>query len=413
MSAESHNPLVIHPVEGDEDDLLRRRQIIRRVKIITIIALVLLAIGAGRTLISRASNARTLEANAAMQSEMFVKVAVPQSGKAGQSLTLPGTLQGFVQSPIAARASGYLRRWHKDIGSRVEKGDLLAELDAPEIDQQLSQAIAAREQTASSLALAKSTLARWEALRAKDAVSQQELDERRSASAQAAANLAAADANVERLRQLEGFKPVIAPFSGFITRRNVDVGDLIDAGGGAGRAMFLLTQTDPLRVYINVPQSSAQLVKRGQKAIVTQTELAGKTFEGEVVRTSGSIDATTRTMQVEITLPNKDGVLMPGAYVQVSLPLTTSTTLAIPTNSLIIGSQGVRVAVVGENGLVTIRSVKIGRNYGQTVEALSGVTVADRLILNPSDSLTDGDKVTVVVAEKEPKDSKGAKDGKK
>jgi RND family efflux transporter MFP subunit len=413
MSAESHNPLVIHPVEGDEDDLLRRRQIIRRVKIITIIALVLLAIGAGRTLISRASNARTLEANAAMQSEMFVKVAVPQSGKAGQSLTLPGTLQGFVQSPIAARASGYLRRWHKDIGSRVEKGDLLAELDAPEIDQQLSQAIAAREQTASSLALAKSTLARWEALRAKDAVSQQELDERRSASAQAAANLAAADANVERLRQLEGFKRVIAPFSGVITRRNVDVGDLIDAGGGAGRAMFLLTQTDPLRVYINVPQSSAQLVKRGQKAIVTQTELAGKAFEGEVVRTSGSIDAATRTMQVEITLPNKDGVLMPGAYVQVSLPLTTSTTLAIPTNSLIIGSQGVRVAVVGENSLVTIRSVKIGRNYGQTVEALSGVTVADRLILNPSDSLTDGDKVTVVVAEKEPKDSKGAKDGKK
>ena len=413
MSAESHNPLVIHPVEGDEDDLLRRRQIIRRVKIITIIALVLLAIGAGRTLISRASNARNLEANAAMQSEVFVKVAVPQSGKAGQSLTLPGTLQGFVQSPIAARASGYLRRWHKDIGSRVEKGDLLAELEAPEIDQQLSQAIAAREQTASSLALAKSTLARWEALRAKDAVSQQELDERRSASAQAAANLAAADANVERLRQLEGFKRVIAPFSGVITRRNVDVGDLIDAGGGAGRAMFLLTQTDPLRVYINVPQSSAQLVKRGQKASVTQTELAGKTFEGEVVRTSGSIDAATRTMQVEITLPNKDGVLMPGAYVQVSLPLTTSTTLAIPTNSLIIGSQGVRVAVVGENGLVTIRSVKIGRNYGQTVEALSGVTVADRLILNPSDSLTDGDKVTVVVAEKEPKDSKGAKDGKK
>ena len=413
MSAESHNPLVIHPVEGDEDDLLRRRQILRRVKIITIITLVLLAIGAGRTLISRASNARTLEANAAMQSELFVKVAVPQSGKAGQSLTLPGTLQGFVQSPIAARASGYLRRWHKDIGSRVEKGDLLAELDAPEIDQQLSQAIAAREQTASSLALAKSTLARWEALRAKDAVSQQELDERRSASAQAAANLAAADANAERLRQLEGFKRVIAPFSGVITRRIVDVGDLIDAGGGAGRAMFLLTQTDPLRVYINVPQSSAQLVKRGQKAIVTQTELAGKAFEGEVVRTSGSIDAATRTMQVEITLPNKDGVLMPGAYVQVSLPLTTSTTLAIPTNSLIIGSQGVRVAVVGENGLVTIRSVKIGRNYGQTVEALSGVTVADRLILNPSDSLTDGDKVTVVVAEKEPKDSKGAKDGKK
>lgn len=412
MSAESHNPLVIHPVEGEEADLLKRQQIIRRVKIITIIALILLAVGAGRTLISRSSNARMLDANAAVQSEQFVKVAVPQSGKTGQSLTLPGTLQGFVQSPIAARASGYLRRWHKDIGARVEKGDLLAELDTPEIDQQLSQAIATREQTASSLALARSTLARWEALRAKDAVSQQELDERRSASAQAAANLAAADANVERLRQLESFKRVVAPFAGVITRRNVDVGDLIDAGGGAGRAMFLLAQTDPLRVYINVPQSTAQLVKRGQKAIVTQSELAGQKFEGEVARTSGSIDAATRTMQVEITLRNKDGVLMSGAYVQVSLPLTTSTTLAIPTNSLVIGGEGVRVAVVGEDGRVTMRPVKIGRNYGQTVEALSGVAITDRLVLNPADSLTDGDKVTVVVAEKEAKDSKGSKDAK-
>ncbi len=419
MSVESHNPLAIHPVEGEEAELLRRQQIIRRVKLITIISLLLLAVGAGRTLISRASNARTLEANAAVQSEQFVKVAKPQSGKAGQSLTLPGTLQGFVQSPIAARASGYLRRWHKDIGSRVEKGDLLAELDTPEIDQQLSQAIATREQTASSLALARSTLTRWEALRAKDAVSQQELDERRSASAQAAANLAAADANVERLRQLESFKRVVAPFAGVITRRNVDVGDLIDAGGGAGRAMFLLAQTDPLRVYINVPQSSAHLVKRGQKAVVTQTELSGQTFEGEVARTSGSIDAATRTMQVEITLRNKDGVLMPGAYVQVSLPLTTSSTLTIPTNSLIIGGEGVRVAVVGEDSRVKLRPVKIGRNYGQNVEALSGVTVADRLVLNPSDSLSDDDKVSVVVdkekdaKEKGSKDSKDAKDDRK
>ncbi len=184
-----------------------------------------------------------------------------------QALALPGTLQGFVQAPISARASGYLKRWTKDIGARVAQGELLAEIETPEIDQQLSQAVAARAQTASSLELAKSTVARWENLRQKDVVSQQELDERRSAVMQGDANLAAADANVQRLRQLEGFKRVVAPFAGVITRRNVDVGDLIDgAGGSAGRPLFLLTQTDPLRVYVNVPQSYANLVKPGQQS---------------------------------------------------------------------------------------------------------------------------------------------------
>ena len=219
--------------------------------------------------------------------------AFPKAGEPGQTVALPGTLQGFVQAPIAARASGYLKRWHKDIGSHVKKGDLLAEIDSPEIDQQLSQAVAAREQTAASLQLALSTMERWEALRKKDAVSQQELDERRGATAQARANLAAADANVERLRELQAFKRVIAPFSGMITRRNVDVGDLIDAGGGAGRTMFVLSQTDPLRIYVNVPQAYAQSVKTGQKVVVTQAELHGQSFQGEVARTSGAIDTAT------------------------------------------------------------------------------------------------------------------------
>lgn len=391
--------------ENSADDALQRRRVMRRAKILTIVVLVVLAAGAGRTVVSRISNARALEAGSSEQAAQYVNTALPRSGQTGQTLALPGTLQGFVQSPIAARASGYLRRWYKDIGSRVEKGELLAELDTPEIDQQLSQAIAARAQTASSLALAKSTLERWEALRKKDAVSQQELDERRSASAQAAANLAAADANVERLRQLESFKRVVAPFAGVITRRNVDVGDLIDAGGGAGRAMFQLAQTDPLRVYINVPQSSAQLVKRGQKAIVTQTELQGQSFEGEVARTSGSIDAATRTMQVEVTLRNRDNLLMPGAYVQVSLPLPSSRTLAVPTNALVIRGDGIKVAVVGAENRIQLRPVKIGRNYGQSVEVLDGVTVTDRLVLNPSDSLTDGDQVVPTV----PKDKTAAK----
>ena len=183
------------------------------------------------------ANNRTLQAEVVEQSKLYVRTTFPQSGGTDQTVALPGTLQGFVQAPIAARASGYLKQWHKDIGSRVRKGDLLAEIDSPEIDQQLSQAVAARDQTAASLQLALSSQERWEALRKKDAVSQQELDERRGAAAQARANLAAAEANVERLKELQAFKRVVAPFAGIITRRNVDVGDLIDAGGGAGRTM--------------------------------------------------------------------------------------------------------------------------------------------------------------------------------
>jgi RND family efflux transporter MFP subunit len=359
------------------------------------VVLVLLAVGAGRTVLSRISNAKALESGTAERNQQYVRITLPKEGGAGQTVVLPGTLQGFVQAPIAARASGYLKRWYKDIGSRVQKGELLAEIETPEIDQQLSQAMAARQQAASSLELAHSTVQRWEALRKRDAVSQQELDERRSADAQARANLAAAEANVERLRQLESFKRVVAPFAGVITRRNVDVGDLIDAGGGAARALFLLAQTDPLRVYVNVPQSYAQLVKRGQQVTVTQPELRGQDFRGEIVRTAASIDATTRTMQVEVTLANRDGVLLPGAFVQVSLPLQGGGALTVPTNVLLFRPEGPRIAAVGADGKVILRAVKIGRNYGEAIEVLDGISGTDQIVLNPPDSLNDGDAVVI------------------
>lgn len=373
---------------------------LRRAKVLTVAVLALLVLAGGRTVFSRISNAKTLEAGAAERSKLYVRVATPNTGGAALKLQLPGTLQGFVQAPIAARASGYLKRWHKDIGSRVKQGELLAEIETPEIDQQLSQAMAARQQAASSLDLARSTLERWESLRRKDVVSQQEVDERRSAEAQARANLAAADANVERLKQLEGFKRVLAPFAGVITKRNVDVGDLIDAGGGAGRALFVLAQTDPLRVYVNVPQSYAQLVKPGQHVVVTQTELRGSGFKGEIVRTSASIDATSRTMQVEIALPNKDGVLLPGAFVQVALELLPSGVMTIPTNALMIRAEGTRVAAVGADGRVQLRAVRVGRNYGESIEILDGVAAGERLVLNPPDSLNEGDEVSVAETKK-------------
>jgi RND family efflux transporter MFP subunit len=378
---------------------------LRRAKVLTVAVLALLVLAGGRTVFSRISNARALESGAQERNRMYVRVAQPNSNGAGLNLALPGTLQGFVQAPISARASGYLKRWHKDIGSRVKQGDLLAEIETPEIDQQLSQAMAARQQAASSADLTRSTLERWEALRKKDVVSQQELDEKRSADAQARANLAAADANVERLKQTESFKRVVAPFSGVITKRNVDVGDLIDAGGGAGRALFVLAQTDPLRVYVNVPQSYAHLVKVGQQVVVTMTELRGSGFRGEISRTAASIDAATRTMQVEVTLPNKEGALMPGAFVQVALPLQPSGVTTIPTNALMIRAEGQRVAAVGADNKVHLRPVRVGRNYGEAIEVLDGVTPADRLVLNPPDSLNDGDEVSVI-AEAQKKDAK-------
>jgi RND family efflux transporter MFP subunit len=400
MSEQRHSTLGIHPVEpGDAGELLKRRQIVRRARLLTLAVLILLALGAGRTVVSRIASARALEAGTTERATQYVKTALPRSGNAVQTLTLPGTLQGFVQSPVAARAGGYLRRWYKAIGARVEKGELLAEIETPEIDQQLSQALASRQQTAASMDLARSTVERWEALRKKDAVSQQELDERRSAYAQASANLAAADANVERLRQLEGFKRVLAPFAGVITRRNVDIGDLIDT---SGRPLFLLSQTDPLRVYVNVPQSYAQLVKPGQAVVVTQAELRGREFRGEVARTAASIDAATRSMQVEVALPNRDGTLLPGAFVQVSLPLQPSRSLAVPTNALLFRGEGTRVAVVDAQGRVHLRAVRIGRNYGEAVEVLDGVAATDRLVLNPSDSLAEGDRVAVAPAAKAP-----------
>jgi RND family efflux transporter MFP subunit len=415
MTEERHHELGIHTLDVDEHgEQLRRRQIVRRAKILSAVVLVLLAVGAGRTVMSRMSNDKKLEEGTVEHSKLYVRTASPKTNEAGQTLALPGTLQGNVQAPISARASGYLRRWHKDIGSRVNKGDLLAEIDAPEIDQQLSQAVAARQQAASSLALATSTMERWEALRKKDAVSQQELDERRSGAAQARANLAAADANVERLRQTAGFKRVIAPFSGVITRRNVDVGDLIDAGGGAGRMMFVLAQTDPLRVTVNVPQTYSQLVKQGQEVTITQSELRGQTFRGQVARTAASIDAATRTMQIEVTLPNKDGVLLPGAYVQVLLPLQASKAMTIPTNALMMRGEGVRVAVLDAESRVRLKTVKVGRNYGESVEVIDGVSPGDKLVLNPSDSLAEGDQVTVAppAPEKAAKAEKSADAGK-
>ena len=397
MSEHRHSPLAIHPIPEEESaELLRRRQIIRRSKWVVGVVLLVLAVGAGRTVVSRYYNAKDLQAGVTERNQNYVKTSLVKVSQNAPTVALPGSLQGYVQSPIYARAAGYVKRWHKDIGSRVTKGEVLAELETPEIDELYAQALADRQQAAASLEVAKSTEVRWVALRAKDAVSQQEVDERRSASTQAQARLASTEANVQRLNQLLNFKRVLAPTDGVITRRNVDTGDLVDAGasGGLTRALFVVTQTDPLRLYVYVPQAYAQQVKIGQAVTVTQAELRDQKFEGKVARTAASIDALSRSMQVEIALPNKEGVLLPGAFVQVDLPLAAKPGMAIPNNALIIRGDGIKVAVIDAQRRVRMQAVTLGRNFGERVEVLSGLAPGDRLVLNPPDALSESDLVS-------------------
>jgi RND family efflux transporter MFP subunit len=387
---ESHDPA--HPHHP------HRGPILKRAKVLGASVLALLLLGAVANVLLRAGQARALVETTAEGGRIYVRTINASSAANNQPLTLPGTLQGIIESPIYARSSGYVLRWNKDIGAHVAKGEVLAEIDTPEVDQQLSQAKAAREQAAASLDLAKTSAERWVALSKKDAVTQQELNERTSAYTQAQANLAAADANVKRLQQLEGFKQVVAPFAGVVTHRNVDVGDLIDAGnGGAGRALFTMAQVDPLRVYVYVPQTYSQRIKVGDQVSVTQNELPGQVFKGTVARTAGAIDAATRTLQIEVNLPNHDDKLLAGAYVQVALPITgSSNVLTVPSNVLLFRPEGTRIAVVDSGGHVKLHTVTIGHDLGNSLEIVNGIVAADKLVVNPADSLADNDVVNLV-----------------
>lgn len=372
--------------------------LLKRVKFAVAAFLALLLLGAVIVLVNRSMQARALADATAIHAVQYVTTTQPASGGDGTAVTLPGTLQGVIESTVYARSSGYLVRWTKDIGASVKKGELLAEINAPEIDQQLHQAEAARAQSASSEALARSSAERWQSLRQRDAVTQQELDERLSASKQSQADLAAAEANVSRLRSLQGFNRVTAPFDGVLTRRTVDVGDLINAGnGGAGQALFSLAQVDPLRLYIYVPQVYANQIKIGDTVKVNLAERAGEDYQGSIARTARAIDPVTRTLQVEIRVPNPGGQLFSGAYVQVELPIKGDrAATVVPTNVLLFRPDGPRVAVVDQSGRVRLALVKLGTDYGTSVEVLAGVDPTDRIIVNPADSLADGDVVTLV-----------------
>ena len=364
-------------------------------------AVLVLVLGGAASMLLRVHDSHVLADETQQEATPTVGVVHPSAEKPTEELVLPGTLQAFVESPIYARTNGYLLRWYKDIGSRVKKGDLLADIDTPEVDQELMQSRAARQQVVAAMDLAKINAARYQALRKTDSVSQEEADTQSSGYEQAQANLAAADANVKRLEELEGFKRVYAPFNGVITRRLVDPGALINAGisGAAGKELFDIATTDPLRVYVSVPQAYASAIHIGVDATVTLQEFPGEKFHAAVTRTADSIDVASRTLMTEVDVPNPDGKLLPGSFGDVHFrPNINAHKVTIPQNAMLFRTEGAQVAVVGPDNKVELRHITIGRDFGNTLEIVGGVDENDRIIVNPSDAIENGEKVNVAPA---------------
>jgi RND family efflux transporter MFP subunit len=367
----------------------------RKALFIVAIVVVILAVGGAASMLSRIRAGHALAKETDADSIATVVVVYPVAEKPDEELVLPASLQAFEESPIYARTNGYLLKWYKDIGSRVTQGELLADIDTPEVDQELSQARATRQQSAAQLDIAKISADRWQNLRKTDSVSQQETDTQTNAYQQAVANLAAADANVRRLEQLESFKHVYAPFSGVLIKRNVDPGALINAGS-SGTELFIIAKVDPLRVFTNVPQAYSPAITTGMQAYITLPEIAGQKFRGTVARTADAIDPATRTLLTEVDVPNKDGRLLRGSFGEVHFaPKINTAKVTVPVNAMLFRQEGAQLAVVGPDNKVHLRPITIGRDYGTNLEILGGVSVQDRIIINPSDSLEDGQKVNV------------------
>jgi RND family efflux transporter MFP subunit len=334
-----------------------------------------------------------------------VNVIHPQRGKSSSDLTLPGMIQAFSQSPIYARVDGYVRTWYVDIGTHVTKGQLLAEIDAPEVDQQLNQARAMLSQAETSLALAKTTTPRYQELIKTNSVSQQEVDQNNQNLAAQTANVQAATAAVSRLEQMQGFEKIVAPFDGVITLRKTDFGDLVNAGNaGLGRELFRISQNNIVRVFVTVPEEFSNEIMSGTKASMDLTELPNRHFAAAVTRTTNAIDANSRTLTVELDVPNPSGALLPGAYANVhfQLPLNVVPRV-LPSSTILFQSDGPQVGVVNSQNQVELRKVTLGHDFGDTIEIVSGVRQTDSIIANPPDSLTNGVQVAVQSASSQQK----------
>jgi RND family efflux transporter MFP subunit len=361
------------------------------------LAVAFLIVGIVPRLEARTAQARQLAA----QRELIVSTVTPKRAPTTQDLLLPGSIMSWADASIYARTSGYVQHWYADIGAHVKAGQTLAQIDTPELNAQLQQARADQATAEANYRFASSTAQRWQTMLQTQSVAQQDAQAKTSDAAAKLATLQAAQANVARLQEMVSYQNVTAPFDGVITVRNVQVGALVTAGGTPGLAtmpgeLFHLAQTDRLRIYVDVPQDDASLVAPGTAVWVTTQQYPGRRFEASVARSSNVIDPVSRTLRVEVDVDNHDGALMPGAYAQVHLALTTAMpALELPVSALLFRPDGVTIAVVNAQDQVQLRKVTIGRDFGTYVEVATGLAASDRVIDNPGDAIANGQSVRV------------------
>jgi RND family efflux transporter MFP subunit len=346
---------------------------------------------------SRVHAEEKLSSIAQQDSALSVAVTTPTQGAGPLEITLPANTQAYIDTPIYARTNGYLRKWYADIGTRVHRGQILAEIETPELDQQVEQAQSDLATAKANQEIAQITAERWKKLLTKNAVSRQEADQATSDFSARQSALSSAQANVRRLQQLQGFEKIYAPFDGVITARNVDIGSLIQAGDSSSpRAeLFHMASTDKLRLFVPVPEVYASAVRNGDHIAVTSDAAPNQEFTGTIVRNSDSIDIANRTLNMEVDVLNSDHRLLPGQYAFVHLPIPPSnSSMTLPSNTLLFRAEGLRVGVV-RNGHVELTPVEIGHDYGAKVEITAGLTPRDQIILDPSDSLAQGEAVQI------------------
>ena len=384
-ASESHNPQT--PQQGKPKS---RGGAITLLIVVLIVAVILAVTG-----VLQRVNARTkLESQTTELAAPDVLAAPPKQGKPTEEVVLPGNIFAYIDSPFYARTNGYLKKWYFDIGARVKKGQLLAEIESPEVDQQLAQANADLLTAEANAKYASVTSARYQDLVKTDSVSQQDTENFTTQAAATGTAVKSAQANVQRLNELVSFEKIYAPFDGTITARGIDVGQLIDLG--ATKEMFHLSAEQTLRVYVNVPQVYSLACKPGVLADLTFAEYPSRTFQGKIVRTAKAIDQASRTLLVEVDVDNRKGELVPGAYTQVHFKLgTEQPTLIIPVPALIFRAQGLQVATIVD-GKAKLVPITIGRDDGRTVEVIAGLHLGDQVVQNPPDSIVDGEVVHVV-----------------
>jgi RND family efflux transporter MFP subunit len=372
-----------------------------RATVIVVILLVVVAVLVITGIVPRLRASRALAAETSALAAPTVLVSKPTPGAPSQEIVLPGNIEAFVDSPIFARTNGYLKRWYFDIGSHVKQGQLLAEIESPEIDHELSQAQADLGTALANQHLSEITASRFSDLIKQDAVSQQDTDNAVSDLAAKRTAVKSAQANVDRLGQLVAFEKVYAPFDGVVTARNTDIGQLIDSGaaGGTPRSLFQMAAVGRLRVFISVPQIYSQAAAPGLTADLIFAEFPGRRFPGKLVRTSRSIDPVARTLNVEVDVDNSKGELFPGAYAEVHLKLKDGLrqTLVIPVSALMFRREGLRVAVAKSDNTAQLLPITLGRDFGDVAEVVTGLTGDERVISNPPDSIIDGEQLNVQV----------------